>query len=145
MIRSITLITLLSVITGCASSGRIGAIPSVADKESSSQLVLIRVGNIYASAVSYIIALDGNDVFSIRSGEYTEFPISTGEHSVSVKCFGGLTPTWKEDVKQFNALANQTNYFKISPNLRCAEIVPIDPTIAKKKMKSSDFVSPDKS
>lgn len=143
MIRSIILIALVSVITGCATSGRIGTLPSVADNEPSSQLVLMRVSSIVGAANSYYVALDGKDVFSIRSGEYTEFPISTGEHFVSVKCFGGWTPTWKEEAKQFTALSNQTNYFEISPNLSCAEIVPIEPTKAKKKMKSSDFVSPD--
>jgi len=144
MIRSIILITLISVITGCASSGRIGALPRVADNESSSQLVLIRVSSIVGCANSYYVALDGNDIFSIRSGEYTEFPIPIGEHFVSVKCFGGWTPTWKEEAKQFNALPNQTNYFEISPNLSCAEIVPIEPEKAKKEIKNSDFISPDK-
>lgn len=144
MIRFIFLVALVFVITGCATSGRIGELPSVADHETSSQLVLIRVSSIVGAANSYYVALDGKDVFSIRSGEYTEFPISTGEHFVSVKCFGGWTPTWKENAKKFNALPNQTSYFEISPNLSCAEIVSIAPTKAKDEMKSSDFVSPDK-
>jgi hypothetical protein len=143
MLRPIILIALALMITGCATSGRIGTLPSVAENESSSQIVLIRVSSFVGGANSYYVALDGKDVFSIRSGEYTKFTIPTGEHFISVKCFGGWTPTWKEEAKKFNALADQGNYFEISPNLNCAEIVSIDSARAMKEMKSSDFVNPD--
>jgi len=128
--------------SGCSTSGRIGPLPSIADENSSSQLVLIRVSSIVGAANSYYVALDGKDIFSIRSGENTEFPIPAGKHYVSVKCFGGWTPTWKEAAKRFNALPNQTSYFKISPNLSCAEIVSIEPDEAKTEIQSTDFVSP---
>ncbi|GAB7549698.1 hypothetical protein [Cupriavidus sp. 8B] len=91
---------------------------------------------------SYYVALDGRDVFSIGSGENTKFSVPLGEHTVSVKCFGGWSPTWKEDGKKFVAQRDRVSYFEISPNMSCAKIVQIDTEEAGKLVSASRFVSP---
>jgi len=91
---------------------------------------------------SYIVALDGKDIFSIRSGESTQFAVPVGQHTVSVKRFGGWSPTWKEHGTQFSAVADDASYFEISPNLTCAKIVQLDSDTAKKQLAATKFVSP---
>jgi len=130
-------------LSGCSASGRIGELPTIGRGAPSSQLVLIRVSNFVGAANSYYVALDGKDVFSIRSGQYTTLHIPEGEHFVAVKCFGGWSPTWKEDSKRFVAMQDQTNYFVISPNLSCAEIISVSEEDGRKKMAEGDFVSPE--
>ena len=132
------------VLSGCASSGRMRDLPTVAEGAASSQLVLIRKSSLVGATNSYYVALDGKDIFSIRSGEYTKFRISMGEHFVAVKCFGGWSPTWKAESVRFVAAQDQVNYFEISPNMRCAEINPVAPEVAAKLMTESTFISPER-
>lgn len=143
MIKKVVAGLIVLFLSGCASSGRIGDLPTVIGRAPSSQLVLIRVSNFVGGANSYFVALDGKDVFSIRSGQYTTFRIPTGEHFVAVKCFGGWSPTWKEDSKRFVAMQDKTNYFVINPNLSCAEINSVPEEDGRKKMAEGAFVSPE--
>jgi hypothetical protein len=142
MLRKATLGVLCATLVGCASSGRIGELPAVADGAASSQLVLIRSSSLIGATNSYYVSLDGKDVFSIRSGENTSFRVPLGEHTVSVKCFGGWSPTWKEDGKQFVAAQDQSNYFQISPNMTCAKIEQIAADSGKNLLASSKYVDP---
>lgn len=141
--RLLIIIVFALCVGGCASSGRIGDLPVVAASGSPSQLVLIRTSSLVGVANSYYVALDGKDVFSIRSGEYTQFPISAGEHFVAVKCFGGWSPIWKEDSKKFIASPNESSYFAISPNMSCAAIEQVTADTAKINISTSKFVGPD--
>ena len=75
----------IAFLTGCAASGRIGDMPEIADINSASEVVVIRVSNIVGAANSYIVSLNGNDFFNIGSGENTKFLINEGEHFISVK------------------------------------------------------------
>lgn len=142
MNRILTVGVLCTALFGCASSGRIGELPDITGGVSSSELVLIRPSNLIGAANSYYVSFDGKDVFSIRSGDYTKFRVPSGAHIVSVKCFGGWSPAWKEDGKQFVAAPNQSNYFEISPSLTCAKIVQIGGDEATKLLAASRFVSP---
>jgi hypothetical protein len=108
--------------------------------ESSSKLVLLRVSSIVGAANNYYVTLDGKVILTIGAGEYTEFLIPTGEHFISVYCFGGWTSTWKEDAKQFYAYPNQTYHFEISPNLSCAKIISISQEQAKKDLENSTLI-----
>lgn len=141
MPRTTAIAVLCTMLFGCATSGRIGELPAIATGAPSSPLVLIRTSSLVGATNSYYVALDGKDVFSIRSGENTQFPIPAGEHTVSVKCFGGWSPTWKEDGKQFVAVGGQANYFEISPNMTCAKIEQVSPESAKTHLAATTFVS----
>src|SRR5947207_2671879 len=84
-------------LAGCAASGRVGALPAVAPGQPAGKLVVLRVSSVLGVANSYYVVLDGKDVFVLRSGEHTAFAVVPGEHAVGVKCFGGWTPTWKQN------------------------------------------------
>lgn len=130
------------ILTGCASAGRIGTLPVVTDSTASSTLVLIRATNIVGMANSNYVALDGIDVFSIRSGDNTHFAIPAGQHTIAVKCFGGWTPTWKEDSKEFIAERNRPSYFAISPSMSCAQIERVSEAEGKALLTNTTFVDP---
>jgi len=108
------------------------------------KLVVMRVSSIVGAAATLYVALDGKDIFAIRSGEHTEFKIGSGEHYIGVKCFGGWTPTMKEQSMLFTALAEKEYFFEISPNLSCAGIEPVAPDAAKKRIATSTFISPER-
>lgn len=136
-------VCLLAGITGCASSGRIGEIPTIASGQQAGKVVVLRVSSIIGVTNSYYIALDGKEIFAIRSGEHTEFKVSAGDHSIAVKCFGGWSPTWKEDSVNFSVSSETESFFEISPvPLVCAEIKPISAEEAREQIATSKFISP---
>jgi hypothetical protein len=141
MVKIIFISFLVVVLAGCASSGRIGALPTIAPGKEVSKLVVYRISSIVGVANSYYVTLDGRDIFSIRSGEFTQLSIEAGEHSVGIKCFGGFSPTWKEDAVQFSALPKSESFFEISPNLSCAEIKAVTVEEGKKQINNSKFIS----
>ena len=142
--RQLLLVLCLAVgISGCASSGRIGEIPAVPLGQPAGKLVVIRVSSFVGVTNCYYIALDGKDIFAIRSGQYTEIPVGAGEHNIAVKCFGGWTPTWKEDSIKFVVSSGNESFFVVSPNMTCAQIIPSEADEAKKLMATSKFISPE--
>ncbi|HVW50065.1 MAG TPA: TonB family protein [Trinickia sp.] len=128
------------ILAGCASAGRIGDLPAVTDGSASTTLVLIRPSNVIGMTNSYYVAFDGKDVFSIRSGENTHFAIPAGSHTIAVKCFGGWSPTWKEDGKAFVAERGGITYFSISPSMTCSKIEPVSEADGKALLARTTFV-----
>ena len=127
-------------IVGCA-SGTIGKLPKIMDEKRSGEITVIRAKSIVGATNSYIVTLNGADVFAIRSGQYTKFKLSEGEHYIGIKCFGGWTPTWKEDSLKFTVTSKSNTYFLVSPNLSCASIVSIIEGEAHNRMQSSEYIS----
>lgn len=120
---------------------RIGELPAVASADSAGKVVTIRISSIVGAANGYTVALDGKDLYGIGSGEHAEFLVPEGEHHIAVKCFGGWTPTWKEDSVKLLANPSEPSYFVISPNLKCADIKPISKVEAEKLLRSSKSLS----
>ena len=112
------------LLSACA-HGQLSTLPRVDDAEAASELLIIRSGSIIGATNSYKIALDHQDIFAIRIKEYIKFLVTPGEHSFSVKCFGGWSPTWKKDTFRLMCAPRQTYYFLVSPGKRCAKIEPI--------------------
>ena len=61
---------------------------------------------------------------------------------MTVKCFGGWSPTWKEDGKGFVAEKNQPSYFSISPGLSCATIKQVSETEGNVLLGKTNFIDP---
>jgi hypothetical protein len=121
--KKLIFMCMLVTLVGCGStSGRLGDLPSVTDKATAAKVVTVRISSFVGAANGYIVALNGKDLFGIGSGEHAEFFLSPGEHYITVKCFGGWSPTWKEESLKFDAKALETTYFRIGPSGRCAEI-----------------------
>jgi len=121
--------TLLAVLLASASlvgcgttSGRLGDLPSISDRANAGNVVVVRISSFQGAANGYTVALDGKDIFGIGSGEHAEFLVPQGEHYLAVKCFGGFTPTWKEDSLRFDAKKLQSNFFVVSPSMSCAAV-----------------------
>ena len=124
--RTFVAVSFVFALVGCGTtSGRIGELPAVTNATSAGKVVTIRISSIVGAANGYTVALDGQDLYGIGSGEHAEFLVPAGEHYIAVKCFGGWTPTWKEDSTKFLANPSETSYFVISPSLKCADIKPI--------------------
>ena len=128
------------LLVGCA-SGPIGRLPIIEDQNQAADVFVIRDSSFAGSAVSLYIIIDGNDMFAIRIGQYTKFRLVSGEHYIGVKCFGGWSPTWKEDSRRFSVLPQQDAYFIVSPSMSCADIQPISPESGKEWIKKSTYVN----
>ena len=89
---------------------------------------------------SYYVTLDGQDIFAIRVGQYTKFKIVSGVHHIGVKCFGGWSPTWKEDSIAFDLTPGGQTYFVISPDMSCADIKPIGKDEGERRISASEHV-----
>lgn len=121
-------------LTGCgATAGVIGKLPEVVDQARASQVVVYRPYNGFnAVANNYTLAVDGIDAFGIASKSNVRFTVEAGKHTLTIKCFGGLTPTTKEDSVTFVATPKVTSYFEVntaSSFSKCATIEEIDEVI----------------
>lgn len=128
-----------AALAGCA--GRIGELPATPPGEAPAELVLIRVSSLVGVTRTNYVTLDGRDVFALRSGQHTMFPIPAGQHYVGVKCSKGDAPL-KEDAKGFTVTPKQPIYYEISPNQGCAEIEQVPATEADLRMAKSTFLDP---
>ncbi len=92
------------------------------------------------SGASYYVTLDGQDIFAIRVGQYTEFNIVSGVHLIGVKCFGGWSPTFKEHAISFDLVPGGQAYFVISPDPTCADIKHIGKDEGERRISASKHV-----
>lgn len=135
----------LANLAGCGTtSGLLNPLPEIPERASAGTVVVVRVSSFVGAANGYTVAFDGKDLFGIGSGEYAEFRVPAGVHYLGVKCFGGFTPTWKEDSLKFEAKSSDTNYFVVSPNLSCAAVRPASRDEALKLVPGSKQVALDK-
>ena len=143
--KILIIVSAFLVLSGCGTtSGRVGELPVVANKANASKVVTVRISSFVGAANGYTVALNGNDIYGIGSGEHTEFDVPEGEHYIAVKCFGGWTPTWKKDSLKFIAKTSETNYFLISPSMSCAEIKPSNKAEVKNHLTGSKFINLEK-
>lgn len=143
--KKLIAISLVFALTGCGTtSGRIGELPVVGNAASAAKVVTVRISSIVGAANGYTVALDGKDLYGIGSGENAEFNLPEGEHYIAVKCFGGWSPTWKEDSLKFVARPLETAYFVISPNMKCADIKAATEAEAKKLLQGSKVLNLEK-
>lgn len=145
MKRSVIIVLAALFLAGCAAnydlSGRIGELPKIDNPSESGKVVVVRTSNPIGFIVNYTIVLDLWDLFYIKSGEYTEFLVPPGDHSIAVKCYAGIPYGWQIDSTKFVASAGAENYFKVRPNLSpCARIIPVSADEANALLRSSKFI-----
>ena len=138
--KSLLVLVSAILIAGCA-SGPLTRLPTIEDEKRSGEVTVIRTSNFIGVAVSYIITLNGAEIFGIRSGQYTKFKLNKGEYEIGVKCFGGSDATWKLDSIRFSVTSNSSSYFLVSPNLSCAAIKSITDAEALKRIQNSKYIS----
>lgn len=125
--------------TGLFGSGPIDDLPAILDEKQSGEVTVIRIPSILGLVISYIINLDGVEIFVIRSGQHTKFKLNEGEHYIGVKCEGS-SQGWIEESLKFNVIPNSSSFFKVSPNLSCAGIESITEEEALIKIENSKYV-----
>ena len=153
-------IAAMLALSGCYSSGRVRDLPTIASAEPTSRLVVIRESSFFGGAISFVVKLDGTEVFTLRSGEYTEFPIPSGDHVLEVGqprqvagWLGILEASVLATSKDFpmdfwatelTALPGQTYHFVVGPPSLSGEPRPkvLDAAAATALLAKSTFVSP---
>ena len=138
-------ICIATLISGCGTTaGLIGKLPEIQDKNRASTVIVYRINNaanvFNATYNNFTIAIDGSDIYGIESGSNVKFMVDPGQHVISVKCFGGLTPTTKEDALAFTAEPRSTQYFEATPAnslTRCARISQVEDTAGAKGVKAT--------
>jgi hypothetical protein len=98
--------------------------------------------------MTYYIAINDKAAFGIRSGEHTSFVLPSGNHKIAVRCFGGLTPTWKETSMEYEFPSLKKVFFLVYPGCvslkcrykdTCADIVPISESEAATFISSTTY------
>jgi hypothetical protein len=138
-----TLLLLLSCLVssvGCA-TGPMAKLPPIDASARSGEVTVIRASSIVDITNSLLLTLDGKEIFGIRSGQYTKFTVNEGNHVIGVKCFGGWTPTWKEDTRPVKVKTGESHYLLVSPDLSCAGIEPVNEAEGQRRAKDSEYVS----
>ena len=119
-----TIAILCALAAGCA-HGPIGTLPTAPPLHEAAEVFAIRPSDgigVIRNWNKYRITWDGQEVFGIGEGEYASFNVAPGMHSIGVRCFGGFTPTWKEDRLEARFTARMRYYFLVSRSVSCAEI-----------------------
>lgn len=71
------------IVEGCATHGRIGALPTIADPKRTAEIVVIRDQRFLSAAGTITVGLDGVPVYGIDAGEHVILPVPAGEHVVA--------------------------------------------------------------
>jgi len=147
IIKSLLVLVSAILIAGCA-SGPLTRLPTIEDEKRSGEVTVIRISSFFGVAVSYIITLNGFEIFGIRSGQYTKFKLNEGEYEIGVKayvmgpiCWGGPPSNWRLDSLKFSATSNSSSYFLVSPNITGAGIKQITEAEALKRIQNSKYIS----
>jgi hypothetical protein len=127
------------LIAGCA-HGQLSSLPEIENPENAAEIFIVRNKNFIGSTNSYTVALDGKDIFAIRIGEYTKFKVTPDQHYLTLKCFGGWSPTWKKMTIIVPCQPHEKYYLILSPDSRCAEIEILLPDEGAEWIKKSKYL-----
>jgi len=70
-------------VEGCATHGRVGALPTSADPTQAAEIIVIRDQRFVSAAGTIRIVLDGVPVYGIDAGEHVILRVPAGEHVVA--------------------------------------------------------------
>ena len=70
-------------IEGCATHGRVGALPTSSDLTQAAEIIVIRDQRFVSAAGTIRIVLDGVPVYGIDAGEHVILRVPAGEHVVA--------------------------------------------------------------
>lgn len=117
--KSLTAFVVFSclVFVGCATGGRMGELPKIDPEVKPAKAVFIRESNFAGAGISYYLLVDDKEIFSILTGQYTEFALAPGKHKVAARMFGGWTPTFKESAVDVDFNPEDIKFFYVSPTL----------------------------
>jgi hypothetical protein len=70
-------------IDGCATHGRVGALPTISDPQQAAEIIVIRDQRFVSAAGTIAVVLDGVPVYGIDAGEHVILRVPAGEHVVA--------------------------------------------------------------
>jgi len=84
MIRNISALFLLLIISGCA-HGLVGRLPTIDDPDNASEIVFIRECELIRGEGLILISIDEKELFKIGPCQYTAFITQSGQHTISMR------------------------------------------------------------
>ena len=70
-------------VEGCATHGRVGALPTISDPKQAAEIIVIRDQRFLGAAATITVVLDGVPVYGIDAGEHVILRVPAGEHVVA--------------------------------------------------------------
>jgi hypothetical protein len=70
-------------LAGCASHGRVGALPPIPDPKQAAEIIVIRDHRFFGAALTVTVVLDGVPLYGIDAGEHVILRVPVGEHVVA--------------------------------------------------------------
>ena len=141
MIKRFTFVILIvgSICSGCA-SGLTGVLPEVPDRNNASEIYVIRPYNYIASANSAYVSFDNNEIFALRTIQYTKFMAPPGNHTIGVRY-----PGFPANNISIVLAPKQKYYFGVSVGFSNFSLVPKTEEEAMPHIETSNYVSLDNS
>jgi len=123
--RVLFLFLILSVLSACASSGKLSTLPKVTDLSNACDAYIIREASIVGAALSYTVAIDHQNFVKMGSGDYTNIKTECGAHILAVKYPRQMFLGTAEKTIDFEFKENKKIYIQMSPGLSVKlEILP---------------------
>jgi hypothetical protein len=132
---------LLAAAWGCK-AGRLGEVPAGAAGGGTAEVFVIRPSGLVGKPVSFAVAVDEKDVFAIRSGQYTSFPVPAGDRYISVRCLSDLLGMKRRHALPVALEAGKTYYFLTEPASApfCAMLRVVEEQDARKLLEANTHV-----
>lgn len=123
-----TAVLALSIVLGaCGAPGVVMApLPTISDPAQATDVAVVRPVNFIASEFPFYIAIGGENVAPIRSGENVRFSLPSGRHSIAIRCLDALSPNFKETRLDYEFAPKGQAFFVVAPKFDCATIEPVD-------------------
>lgn len=119
MKRAIPLLTLILMLTGCATGRLIGAAPVVDDMANAATVVVARPFNIFGMSRRPTILIDGKETYDLGPGEHVSMAVAPGERLIGMYIWD-IVPV-RASVK-IQAVAGRAYYFIMTPMARLSEV-----------------------
>ena len=137
-------------VTGCASTMQpLSLIPQASvnayqspDPAEPHAIVVVYRDSSFTGAANYRwVGLDGSVIAGLLTAQRTQFAVSPGHHTVTVKSYCWWQ--WRDDAVRFEAVDGAFHYFLLTPSIpECAGIVPIPGIQAVEWHRNTKFVPP---
>jgi hypothetical protein len=142
--KSLALIYLVLLGLAACAHGPIGSLPKVSSPDEAVDVTIIRDSSLAGSAISFLIILDGRDIFWIRVGDYTRFNLDPGRHSIGVGWAGGVSPNCIEGKLNMSFNPRSKYFFLVSPAVilgeACAKIEQLSEQQGLERVSNSTYI-----
>ena len=123
-----------SLCSGCA-SGLMGTLPEINDKNSASEIYIIRPYTYVSSAISAYVSFDNSDVLAIRTVQHTKFFAPAGTHTVGVR-----NPGFPINNIPMSLIPNTRYYFRVSVGFTNFSLVPLTEEESRPYISTTEYV-----